>query len=338
MDLESFLTRLYVLVDDCYKQHIVKHRTEKRGRKPELSDSEVLTLSIAAQWRVGVPWQSERGFVRYMLAHGKGMFPNMLERSAFNRRARYLWGALVRLQQVIAELLETPQSIYECVDCHPLPAFTSGQANKEKGHWLWESTVGHGGNRGGFYWGDCLLMCVSSRGVITGWIVAAAHVQDRWLMEAFVSSRAGQPGLIGPPKRPTTSYKQHIHPPAGHIGPHQAAGRSKQQPYLADKGFNGQRWAAHWLHSFKAQVISVPPDNGPAPWPPIAKTWLASKRQIIETAFALLDDVFGLSRLNAHSRWGQYARLAAKFAAFNLACYLNHLLARPLFALPTLLC
>ena len=47
----------------------------------EMSDSEVLTVAIAGQWRDGVPWRSERGIVRYMLKHGQSWFPRMLKRS-----------------------------------------------------------------------------------------------------------------------------------------------------------------------------------------------------------------------------------------------------------------
>ena len=78
-----------------------------------MSDSEVLAVAIVGQWRVGVPWYSERSLVRYMHKHGLGMFPTMLQRSAFNRRVRYLLGALVELQQIIATALETPEDVYD---------------------------------------------------------------------------------------------------------------------------------------------------------------------------------------------------------------------------------
>src|SRR5438105_7702716 len=51
----------------------------------------------------GVPWASERGTVRWVRAHGRRMFPQMLERSAFNERVRKLWGAFIILQQVVGE-------------------------------------------------------------------------------------------------------------------------------------------------------------------------------------------------------------------------------------------
>ena len=103
MDLDTFLTTLYVLVDDWYKSRIAPTMERHAGRPPHMSDSEVLTVALAGRWQVGVPWRSERGLVRYMQKHGHGWFPTMLQRSAFNTRVRNLWGALVQLQQLAAE-------------------------------------------------------------------------------------------------------------------------------------------------------------------------------------------------------------------------------------------
>ena len=44
------------------------------GPPAQMSDSEVLCLGLAAQWRSGVPWKSERGIIRYVRKH-LGMYP-----------------------------------------------------------------------------------------------------------------------------------------------------------------------------------------------------------------------------------------------------------------------
>lgn len=64
-----------------------------------MSDIEVLTLVLAGQWRVGVPWRSERVLLRYIDVHGQGWFPQQLKHSAFNERAPHLWGDFICLQQ-----------------------------------------------------------------------------------------------------------------------------------------------------------------------------------------------------------------------------------------------
>jgi hypothetical protein len=328
-----------VLVEDWYKEHIAQDIQRQAGPVQRMSDSEVLRVALAGQWRVGVAWRSERGVVRYMQAHVRHLFPGMLARSQFNARVRWLWGAFIRLQQGMAEQLSQATDVYEALDCVPLPAYRNGQALKEAGHWLWESTLGHGGTTGGFYHGDKLLMSVTPQGVISGWVVGKANLQDRWLLEAFVSARAGCPALRGPAPSSHAAHAQRVSPALGHFGAWPAVGQALPRPYLTDQGFNSQPWRDHWLRSFGVDVISLPPstDSRRARWSPADCRWLASARQPIETAFAALCDVFGLKRLDAHARWGQYTRLAAISAAYNIGLFLNRRLARPLFALATLI-
>jgi len=340
MDLETFFTELYVIVDDCYKGHIAGQMVKHAGAVAQLSDSEVLTIALAGQWRVGVPWASERGVVRWVRGHGLGMFPQMLARRGFNERVRWLWGAFIVMQQVVGEWLSSSQDIYECVDSVPLQAFSNGQGCREAGHWLWESRTGHGGTTGGFYAGDQVLTSVTASGVVTGWLVGNADIDERWLLSAFLSARCGQPALSAPPPDPHQTRARRLTPPVGHSGAFQAVGVSHQRPYLADRGFNSPRWQRHWQLTYGATVLSVPPHNDPhrPDWSRQDCLWLASHRQIIETTFAALATCFGWQHLQAHSRWGHYARLAATFAAYHIGLLLNRRLGRPLHALATLIC
>lgn len=338
MDLETFFTLLYVFVDDWYKTKVLPHKPKRGGPPPRMSDSEVLTVALAGQWRVGVPWRSERGLVRYIHRHLLPLFPTMLQRSAFNERVRRLWGAFILLQEAAAECLTGPDDVYECVDTLPLPAFSTAQSQREKGHWLWESTVGTGGTQGGYYIGEQLLIAHNRQGAITGWLIGSAYIDDRWMLEGMLSARTGRPQLIGPAPHPSTPRAQWIEPPAGHIGPYQAVGRWSPRPILADKGFNGWRWRDHWAHHYATQVITAPPKSSRLAWPKSLRRWLASHRQIADTIYSHLVDVFGIKRLGAHSRWGQYTHMAAKMAALNIGMFINQWLGRPLCALPTLLC
>jgi len=337
MDMDTFLTTLYVVVDDWYKREIGQRRHV--GARERMSDSEVMTVALAGQWRVGVSWRSERGVVRWMQEHGRGWFPTMLGRSAFNARVRELWGLFIRLQQVVGTWLRNAEEAYECVDLMPLVAMSNGQHKREAGHWLWESQAGHGGTHGGFFVGDHLLASVTPHGVVTGWLVGNAAINDRWLLSAFLSARAGCPELVEPPAASHASRAERPIPPVGHIGAFQAVGQARTGVYLADKGFNSQRWRTLWASRYAATVLSIPParDAQRTTWSRNDCLWLAAHRQIVDTTFARLALVFDIQHLNAHSRWGQYTRLAAKIAAYHLALWFNALLGRPLGALATLL-
>lgn len=136
MEIETFQTEVYVMVDDWYKTKLQADIVNHAGATARLSDSEVLTIALAGRWQGGVPWRSERSLVRWMQEQGRGKFPQMIGRSAFNARVRWLWGAFIKLQQMAARLLEKATDLYECVDCVPVPAFSNGQGCKESGHWL----------------------------------------------------------------------------------------------------------------------------------------------------------------------------------------------------------
>src|SRR5215210_2835050 len=82
MDLDSFLVSLYVLVDDWWK---LEHASQppKSGRPALLTDSEVLTLAILAQWP---RFRSERDFWRFASSHLRSYFPSLCFLSHFARR------------------------------------------------------------------------------------------------------------------------------------------------------------------------------------------------------------------------------------------------------------
>ena len=207
LDLETFLTTLYVLTDDLYESEIRKRMPSTSGPAPKLSDSEVLCLGLAAQWHRGVPWQSERAFVRYALAHLRSYFPGMTTQSAFNRRLRRLWGAFWWLQQVLVGRLAAAPSC-EIVDS--VPVRVAHGARRFKPGWLAGIAQAGKGGTDGFFYGLRLLVAITPDGLVTGWTMGAGNVQEHWLLELLLSTRRGQPQLgripsskkDGPPRPP----------------------------------------------------------------------------------------------------------------------------------------
>lgn len=327
LDLETFLTTLYDLVDDLYQQHIRPYLPPTGGPEPDLSDSEVLCLGLAAQWRSGVPWKTERGLVRYALKHLRPMFPGMTSQSAFNRRLRRLWGAFVLLQQAVAQHLLTAQD-FEVMDCVPVP-IARGARSFHPG-WLADiARIGKGGNDRYFY-GLRLLLAASASGVATGWSVAAGNVQERWLAELLLSSRARCPQLTGPLEPDTQTPR--LAAPVDWVAPTPSAGQPRGKPVVADEGFTGQDWWHHWASDYGTHVITPP-----AQAPRAVRRWFSAIRQVVETVFAHLCDSFGLKYPGAHTTWGLLMRLAAKLAAYNLGILINRYWGRPDFAFATLI-
>jgi hypothetical protein len=323
LDLETFLTTLYVRVDDLYQQGIAPQMPVCSGAPPELSDSEMLCLGLAAQWRSGVPWKSERGCLRYVRKHLHGMFPRLTCQSAFNRRLRRLWGGFILLQQAVARGLMTADE-YEVMDAVPVPV-AHGARSFHPG-WLADiARIGHGGNDR-YFFGLHLLLVSSNSGLVTGWLLGAGNIQDRWLAEGLLSARAGCPQLAG-------SGAPQLEPPQDWIGPAQSSGAVTGRPLVADAGFTGPLWLAHWQREYRTQLVT-PPDGL---IPPATHRWFSGVRQVIETVFSHLCDDFGLKYPGAHTTWGLITRVAAKLAAYNLGLAINRDLGRENFALATLI-
>ena len=326
LDLETFLTTLYVLVDDLYMRCVVPQMPRRGGPPAKLSDSEVLCLGLAAQWRAGVPWRNERSFVRYALKHLRYLFPGMTSQSAFNRRLRRLWGAYTLLQSVIAEQLGNADDC-EVMDCAPVP-IARGARSFHPG-WLADiARNGKGGNDRYFY-GLHLLLVVSSSGVATGWTMASGNVQDRWLAELLLSSRAAMPQLTGPSRQDATPR---LPAPTDWVGPVQGCGQRQGKPILADVGYNGDDWRDHWQDDYGATVLTSPKCDRRS-----ARRWFSSVRQAVETAFANLCHCLGLRYPQAHTLWGLLTRTAAKICAYNIGIMINRTCGRPDLAFPTLI-
>jgi hypothetical protein len=149
IDLETFLTALYVIVNDVYQTHIRPQMPVCGGPSALMSDSEVLCLGLAAQWRSGVPWKSERGIMRYGHKHRRPLFPTRLTQRAFHRRLRRLWGAFILIPDAVAAAL-TDAADSDVMDGFPIPV-AHGARSFPPG-WLADiARIGKGGKARYFY-------------------------------------------------------------------------------------------------------------------------------------------------------------------------------------------
>ena len=72
LDVDTFLTALYVMVDDFCHSRPQKERLS--GPDASLSSSEVVTLAIFSRWS---RFSSERDFYRYATAYLQDAFPTL---------------------------------------------------------------------------------------------------------------------------------------------------------------------------------------------------------------------------------------------------------------------
>ena len=97
-DLETLLTALYVDLEDRVLPAVGWSRARRRGRKPALSDAELICL-VVAQQLLGMA--SERRWIRYAHTHLRSMFPAVIGQFGFGKRLPNQGGLL---SAVITEL------------------------------------------------------------------------------------------------------------------------------------------------------------------------------------------------------------------------------------------
>jgi len=117
LDVDTFLTTLYVIVDDfCHS-----HRPQQRRPGPEasLSAGEVITLTLFARWS---RFASEQDFYRYAQGHLREAFPTLPDRSQFNRLARHYADAIEEIALHLAQMIEGGQGLYQALDASAMPA------------------------------------------------------------------------------------------------------------------------------------------------------------------------------------------------------------------------
>jgi hypothetical protein len=301
VDVDTFLTTLYVMVDDFCHSHSPTLQAKKPGPQASLCASEVITLAIFARWS---RFSSERDFYRYAKSSLKSAFPSLPDRSQFNRLVRSHTELIERFVMHLVALLEVQRRPppYEALDSSAMPT----RDCKRRGHgWLaGQADIGWS-NSLGWYEGFSLLSAVEPSGVITGFCFSAASTADQPLAETFFNLRANpNPRLI-------------------------SVGSASPGAYVADKGFEGAENHRRWLNHYGAEIIHPPKRNSKKPWSKRLRRWVARIRQIVETVYDKLFNTFGLWRERPHEIEGLRARLAARVALHNFCIWLNNQLGRP---------
>ena len=183
MDLDSFLVSLYVLVDDWW-QAVHGLAPRRPGRPALLTDPEVITLAILAQWP---RFRSERDFWRFAWAHLRSYFPKLCSQGQFNRRVRALEPELRALQQSLAEELSDPSAVYRVMDTTLIPAIVRVRASR-KGLFCGQATFGRSASKTEWVYGFKVALVVDPGGVITAFGLAAASSDERPIGDALVAS------------------------------------------------------------------------------------------------------------------------------------------------------
>ena len=176
LDVDTFLTALYTVVDDLYRERLAAALAHRRGPAPALSDSEVLTLAICAEWG---PWDSERGFWRFAHRHLRHLFPRLVDQSEFNRRRRSLYPALAAIQRAVAQRLGADLERERLLDTKPVAVLVLKRHDDRGLLFDGKAAVGWCQTKRQWYYGFKLVLSITLGGVIARYDLVPANVDDR---------------------------------------------------------------------------------------------------------------------------------------------------------------
>jgi hypothetical protein len=297
LDWETFLTALYVAVDDLLTEF--PPPAPHPGPAAALTASEVVTLALFAQWG---RFPSEAAFYRFAAARLRPCLPGLPSRSRLNRAIRRHRASVEAVALGLGRRAAAADPSYEVGDCTGVA--TRNHKRRGRG-WLAGLTDRGRCSRLGWFHGVYLLLCCGPTGAVTGFGCGPASTNDRVLAEAFFAARAA-----GDPRLPT-------------------AGVPTSDCYVADMGFSGEACEARWATAYGARVVRPPQTGSRRAWPKPLKTWLASIRQVVETVTDRLLSTFRLDRERPHDLGGLLTRVAAAIGLHNFCILLNRSLGRP---------
>jgi hypothetical protein len=177
-DLETLVVAAYVFADSL-------PTPRRRGRRPKVSDAELVALGVA-QAAMGL--SADRQFLGTVARLLPGWFPHLPEQSQYNRRLRALTPRLVQVQQQLAALLASGSlrlADGTLVGC----ANYAGCARRSE----FAGFAGYGWcpSKSRFYWGARFVLLSDRKGLPLAYTLVAANEKE---YEPVRQLSASEPG------------------------------------------------------------------------------------------------------------------------------------------------
>jgi len=258
-DLDTFFTALYYHVDLLYQRSLAHLRPPSPS---SFSDSEVITLFLSFQWS---SYSSERSAHAYAAQHWRYLFPNLIERSAFNRRVRQLSTFICALtplitQNTMREIGASP--FFETLDGIICPVIKMCRSYDKN---LMDLGIdfGKGGSDKKCHVGFKILSVINSHGLISGFLISSANTEERSLAECLFRFRNNPSEeapsgiemdfiLGGTEKKGKRSIRVGLTSSVVMAG----AGFPPNCPYLGDAGYRGKKWNEMWSNIYNVKLIT----------------------------------------------------------------------------------
>jgi hypothetical protein len=181
-NLDTLLTALYVHVEDRVLPALGWSRQHRPGRKPRLSDAELVCLAVAQQL-LGIA--SERRWIRWARMHLRAVFPAIPGQSGYGKRLRAQAGLLAAVITELARDTPSWHDLLRLVDSTPLPCAASRETVK-RSDLAGYAGYGYCASHSRFFWGFRLYLITTAEGMPVVWGLAHPKIGERDVVQALL--------------------------------------------------------------------------------------------------------------------------------------------------------
>lgn len=293
----DILTVQYILVDDGYQElddHILPERKFAPQGGPTFSDSEVITIALFGEMVFGGDEDKTLHFIRQ---YHLDMFPNLLDKSRFNRRRHQLVGVMEAIRSQLRDRwrathpLDASEENLRIVDSAPISICTytrGGRCQSIPLEWRDEWFGVCTSKKARFFGARCHITTTLDQ-MIDTWLLAPGSYEDRKPMAALLENRQGL-AIIG------------------------------------DKGYVSEDLARRLWETDQHLLLALKKDNQKVQWPDGIQRILGFLRHRVETTFSVLGTAFNFERPKSRSLTGLIARTTTKILAHTISFFLAEIL------------
>jgi hypothetical protein len=181
-NLDTLLTALYVHLEDRVLPALGWSREHRPGRKPVLSDAELVCLAVA-QHLLGIA--SERRWIRWAHTYLRAVFPAIPGQSGFGKRLRAQAGLLAAVITELARDTPSWHDLLRLVDSTPLPCAASRETVK-RSDLAGYAGYGYCASHSRFFWGFRLYLITTTDGMPIVWGLANPKIGERDVVQALL--------------------------------------------------------------------------------------------------------------------------------------------------------
>jgi len=284
-NLQGFMTIIFVVIDDLYEEVTptsIKMRQNKGSAK--MSDSEIMTIAITGE-TIGI--DSETAWYKFVKKNYSHLFPEMCDRTRYNRTRRDLAGVTTLIWQRLNDVMEVYFSSDRLVDSFPLAVCEFGRAHFCRAFKGEDADYGHCASKKETYFGYKVHNMTTTEGYVTDFVVTPASTDDR---EALLEL---------------------------------AWGKEYHYFLIGDRGYIKKHLADFLYEHRNISLIAIQRKNTKDKYPPMIGRIICRMRRRIETTFSQISQQFNVQRVLAKIFHGLLTRLITKFLAFNLMFFIN---------------